>query len=961
MKTLAFLLLSVTATFSADFVSANKPSGGWNPGVSVGVIGGIQQYITGRTTLVNGTLPPYNADRTGNTDCSAIIATLLNDVPAGQVAFLPAGIYRMENTGVSIQHSNITFRGAGQMSTSSSSVSIGTGSKTFTVPAGGGWTAGCGIKVWSRSTKSMAWPAVDTRWMRGTVTSYSGTTLVCNMTTSQGTGTFNDWDVSVTLLEFYNNLGFGAGGLDSPSINADPPAMTITAGKGAGSSTITVPDTSDITPGSTLLKITAANSTDQFHYPVTVAQQWNFTLENNFGWLRRHMAIATGKTANTVTFSPPIYTDWSGDICRLGWGTFREKIGFENMCFDFKNSTQPTAFQIAFTSQCWLYRVRIKNGRNFVLKINNTVYTEIRESIIDVANRNSGSNGSGFLCETNSALLFEDNIILTNFPSIEHNAANEGCVFAYNFLVNFENSMGILAHNSHCEFNLFEGNIFTNMQIDGYHGSNSFDTFYRNFITGVDGNPISGTAVIGLKKFSRGYEIVGNLIGIPGTPHGGTSYGYPNIGNGDYTLPPAPPWANWGTAQGPGSGYQEFDGLVQPTTTILGNYSTGYGEIRSSAPITGVSGNAAGDTLIKSGHKLENGDRFSITFSSGFGGLTSGNTYYVTQQNQGAGTFKVATTYVNGIDGQAINITSDGTNATVNPVLESLGTTTLPASLSRSSKPAFFGALTWPPFDPTNPNLSPTEATNWVRIPAGYRYVNNAEVPTGGPDTTPPTLSSVTIGAAGNQLTLSFNETVSIGLGGNGGWTINMSGTGTETLTYASGSGSTALVFNISRVIAAGETGTVSYTQPGNGVEDTSGNDLQSISNRAVTNQASGDTTAPTPNPSTFSIVPQATGPSTITMTATTSTDATGPVQYFFNETTGNAGGSDSGWQSSPTFVDTGLAAGTQYSYRVQTRDAAPTPNVTTFSASLSAITRTVAGARPATPFTMARANIVTP
>jgi hypothetical protein len=45
-------------------------------------------------------------------------------------------------------------------------------------------------------------------------------------------------------------------------------------------------------------------------------------------------------------------------------------------------------------------------------------------------------------------------------------------------------------------------------------------------------------------------------------------------------------------------------------------------------------------------------------------------------------------------------------------------------------------------------------------------------------------------------------------------------------------------------------------------------------------------------------------------------------VEYYFGETSGNAGGSNSGWQTSPSYTDTGLSADTQYTYRVRMRDA---------------------------------------
>jgi hypothetical protein len=103
--------------------------------------------------------------------------------------------------------------------------------------------------------------------------------------------------------------------------------------------------------------------------------------------------------------------------------------------------------------------------------------------------------------------------------------------------------------------------------------------------------------------------------------------------------------------------------------------------------------------------------------------------------------------------------------------------------------------------------------------------------------------------------------------------------------------------------------------------------------------EGAGDTDPPTPNPSTWATVPYATGETSIAMVATTGTDPSGPVQYYFDETSGNPGGSDSGWQTSSSYSDTGLSPATQYTYRVRTRDSVP--NTGNWSTSESATTDT--------------------
>ena len=98
------------------------------------------------------------------------------------------------------------------------------------------------------------------------------------------------------------------------------------------------------------------------------------------------------------------------------------------------------------------------------------------------------------------------------------------------------------------------------------------------------------------------------------------------------------------------------------------------------------------------------------------------------------------------------------------------------------------------------------------------------------------------------------------------------------------------------------------------------GVDLGDYSNLAE-NWHSPDRNPPLPNPAAWDSVPVALGPDSITMTADEGSDSSGFVQYFFDETTGNPGGSISGWQTDSTFTDIGLNPDTQYSYTVQMRD----------------------------------------
>ncbi len=83
----------------------------WTSGVTVGVPGGIP---TNRTNIVDVTQAPYNADPTGATDCHNAILAAINAAIPGEVIYLPAGTYLVnEPISPSQGKSNYTIRGAG--------------------------------------------------------------------------------------------------------------------------------------------------------------------------------------------------------------------------------------------------------------------------------------------------------------------------------------------------------------------------------------------------------------------------------------------------------------------------------------------------------------------------------------------------------------------------------------------------------------------------------------------------------------------------------------------------------------------------------------------------------------------------------------------------------------------------------------------------------------------------------
>lgn len=117
--------------------------------------------------------------------------------------------------------------------------------------------------------------------------------------------------------------------------------------------------------------------------------------------------------------------------------------------------------------------------------------------------------------------------------------------------------------------------------------------------------------------------------------------------------------------------------------------------------------------------------------------------------------------------------------------------------------------------------------------------------------------------------------------------------------------------------------------------------DLSVGRNETVASAAASATTvatdlvAPTPDPMTFDGVPEV-SPISVMLTATTATDDSS-VEYLFTCTSGD--GNDSGWQSSPVYVDTGLVPGSNYSYTVTARDTSLAMNSTAASSPIDVTT----------------------
>jgi len=109
-------------------------------------------------------------------------------------------------------------------------------------------------------------------------------------------------------------------------------------------------------------------------------------------------------------------------------------------------------------------------------------------------------------------------------------------------------------------------------------------------------------------------------------------------------------------------------------------------------------------------------------------------------------------------------------------------------------------------------------------------------------DVTAPTLVSAEVLVDGLTFEIVFSEAVTIGAGGDGGFTIDTDGAAV-TLAYASGDGTDTLVYTLSRTVLSTETfSAFDYVQPGDGVTDLVGLELATFTNQhGVVANSSGE------------------------------------------------------------------------------------------------------------------------
>lgn len=233
------------------------------------------------------------------------------------------------------------------------------------------------------------------------------------------------------------------------------------------------------------------------------------------------ISVANG---TNITFWPPAYTYHPlSSSPRLAYSFYpTTNIGIENLTWTATNRSQGiagtlgSAFQFVGVRNGWLKNVRIDTPSGYGVNLLHCLNMEVRDSQMYGA-LNSGASTAWIITTDTHASLYQNIFAseITPFTEINQSCGN---VIGYNYTTNMVANDFYIGgpfdtHIPHSQFNLWEGNFGTMFQADGYFGSSSHNTLYRNRLHGYDPIKPGLPRAIDLCRWSTEFNIEGNILG----------------------------------------------------------------------------------------------------------------------------------------------------------------------------------------------------------------------------------------------------------------------------------------------------------------------------------------------------------------------------------------------------------------------------------------------------------------
>jgi hypothetical protein len=249
------------------------------------------------------------------------------------------------------------------------------------------------------------------------------------------------------------------------------------------------------------------------------------------GVLRSQAQIVkvTAVSGSTYTITPGLYSpNWRASQSPGAWWPTQtiQNAGLEDLSVDATNSGGQMNVAIYNAMNDWVRGVRLIRTctcQRDLVQFNMAAHSTVADSYFYGTEGQSVNYGV-------EAYGASDNLVENNI--FQHVVApmviqlSLGSVYAYNYAINdtYADSQGIhwlqgefIQHNAGVEFQLYEGNVGPGFGGDVFHGNQLMNTLFRNYFLGTDPGRADDTTAVSLESYVRYMNIVGNVLGTPGT------------------------------------------------------------------------------------------------------------------------------------------------------------------------------------------------------------------------------------------------------------------------------------------------------------------------------------------------------------------------------------------------------------------------------------------------------------
>lgn len=304
-------------------------------------------------------------------------------------------------------------------------------------------------------------------------------------------------------------------GITIRNYNNSSGEISLTGGLSEGSTVVTLSTSSlgsSFAPGN-IIEIEQDNDPNVYQIGYKGYESWTDRLTTM-------MNEVVSVSGNQVTMKHPLLMEFSttyNPTIRAQDRVYR--AGVENLKIDrvLDSSTGGQNIYLYAAIQCWVKDIWSEKTYGHHVRLSRSLQCEIRGNVLNDSWLDAGGQGYGISTQDRSTLnLVVDNACSGLRHSYVVQAGGSGNVFAYNFSRNPYSSLcehciftDLVAHGSMANHTLFEGNKVVQLFLDNVHGSNPWNTAFRNYAT----KPDSGYAGIDLEETSQWCSLIGNVSG----------------------------------------------------------------------------------------------------------------------------------------------------------------------------------------------------------------------------------------------------------------------------------------------------------------------------------------------------------------------------------------------------------------------------------------------------------------